>query len=204
METSRVPHARTRKTTRARRLSEAPRTVTASGSLRSFPFPITEGPRTHNSRHPGEQCQRPRAPRAGVARAHSLGFLPPSLAAGSWCTSTPAPPRSSTTRRPRVQHIWRITSVFRSSAVRRPGAVGKSQSCGPRVSAGGRVAAGREVGGGGDLAAGRNVERAPPRDLLGGLCSIAAFLGSIAAPPLSGDGASASREARGRRERAKA
>lgn len=83
--------------------------------------------------------------------------------------------------------------------------MGKSQTCVPRGSAaGGRVGARRDVGGGGDLGAGWNVERAPRRDLLGGLCSSAAFLGSMAAPPLSGDGASASREARGRRERAKA
>lgn len=123
--------------------------------------------------------------RAGSARPHSLGFLAPSLPAGSWCTSTPAAPRSSTTRRPRVQHIWRITSVLGSSALRRPAARGKSQSCGSQGSA----------AGGSDVGTRLDSERAPPRDLLRGLRSIAAFLGLTAAPRLFRDGAPPGRDA---------
>lgn len=123
-----------------------------------------------------------------------LGFLAPSLPAGSWWTATPAPPRSSTARRPRVQHIWRVASVLRGSALRRPAALGNSQSCAPGGSAerdaGGRDAGGRDAGGrdaaGRDAAAGLSAERAPPRDLLRDPRSIAAFPGSTAAPLLSG------------------
>lgn len=147
--------------------------------------PRGPGPPPSLTRSLAPRAQGGRGP-AGAARPHSLGFLAPSLPAGSWCTSTPAPPRSSTARRPRVQHIWRVASVLRSSALRSPGVLGKSQSCVPRGSAVGRDAAGRDAGGGRDAGIGPHAERAPPRDLLRGLCSIAAFPGSRAAPPFSG------------------
>lgn len=116
--------------------------------------------------------------RAGAARPHSLGFLAPSLSAGSWWTSTPVPPRSSTARRRRVQHIWRVASGLRDSALRSPGALGKSQNFAPQDSAG-SVAEGRDAGT-------RPVTgRAPPRDLPRGFPSISTFPSSSAASQLS-------------------
>lgn len=78
--------------------------------------------------------------------------------------------------------------------------LGKSQSCVPRGSAVGRDAAGRDAGGGRDAGIGPHAERAPPRDLLRGLCSIAAFPGSRAAPPFSGPSEAMELQPAGRQE----
>lgn len=117
-----------------------------------------------------------------------FGFLAPSLPAGSWWTSTPAPPRSSTARRRRVQHIWRVASGLLDSALRSPAALGKSQSFAPQDSAG-AVAEGRDAEGrdaeGRDSGTRPDTGRAPPRDLLRGLPSITNFPSSSAVSQLS-------------------
>lgn len=63
METSRVPHTRNAKN----HPGPAPFGGTADrygpGLPSECPFPFTDGPRTHNSRHPGEKWQCPRGPR---------------------------------------------------------------------------------------------------------------------------------------------
>ena len=133
---------------------------------------------------PGQDAHRTHTPSPrrgwprGRARPHSLGFLAPSLPAGSWWTSTPAPPRSSTARRRRVQHIWRVASGLLDSALRSPAALGKSQSIAPQDTAG-AVAEGRAAGGR-DSGTRPGTGRAPPRDLLRGLPSITNFPSSSA------------------------
>ena len=135
--------------------------------------PQAPTPAAHRTHTPSPR----REGRAGAARPHSLGFLAPSLPAGSWWTSTPAPPRSSTARRSRVQHIWRVASVLRDSAPQSGAALGKSQSFAPRGSAG------RDAGTCPDT---KRAPPPPPRDFLRGLRSITVFPGSTAVPPLSG------------------
>lgn len=170
------------------------------GPLRRRVPPLSlavKGPHTHKSGRSREASVRaPARPptaltppvrggdgRAGAARPHSLGFLAPSLPAGSWWTSTPAPPRSSTARRRRVQHIWRVASGLLDSALRSPAALGKSQSFAPQDSTG-AVAEGRDAEGR-DSGTRPGTGRAPPRDLLRGLPSITNFPSSSAVSQLS-------------------